>query len=162
MENKMQVNNSFKTAIRRNKPSSPCVWLVKSGLINPDDKVLDYGCGKGDDVRGLANIGIDVTGYDPHYAPQEAPFKHYDVVMCNYVLNVLDDDDQVYDCIAKATSHAKDNGKVYFTVRRDLKKQKVVNHNRKTVQRNVELDGRQFVSVHSCAGYEIYTWRDDV
>ena len=31
--------------------------------------LFDYGCGRGDDVRGLVENGLDAAGWDPYYAP---------------------------------------------------------------------------------------------
>jgi DNA phosphorothioation-associated putative methyltransferase len=52
--------------------------------------VLDYGCGRGEDVKRLRRMGIDVDGYDPHFFPN-LPRKRYDIVNLGYVLNVIQD-----------------------------------------------------------------------
>jgi len=52
--------------------------------------VLDYGCGRGGDVRRLAAEQLDVRGWDPHYQPDPPPTLA-DVVLLSYVLNVIDD-----------------------------------------------------------------------
>jgi len=78
---------SFKTAIRRNKLSVPmralCTVLWKGCTL------LDYGCGRGGDVARLRKAGVQITGYDPHYAP-EMPKGMYDLVNLGYVLNVIE------------------------------------------------------------------------
>ena len=57
-----------RTAIDRNKLSQPMQILAKHSYLNGDYSVLDYGCGKGDDVRELEAHGVDVSGWDPaHY-----------------------------------------------------------------------------------------------
>lgn len=79
---------SHLTAIARSKPSRPCLWL-EGILTDGDISILDYGCGKGGDVRYLNSIGRAAIGYDPHFFP-EKPEGTFDMVMCNYVLNVVE------------------------------------------------------------------------
>lgn len=50
-----------KTAIDRNQLSQPMQALARHNYLNGEYSVLDYGCGKGDDVRELKAHGIDVT-----------------------------------------------------------------------------------------------------
>jgi DNA phosphorothioation-associated putative methyltransferase len=52
--------------------------------------VLDYGCGRGGDVRALQHLGLDVTGWDPVHFP-EGQRRPADVVLLTYVLNVIED-----------------------------------------------------------------------
>jgi len=54
----------------------------------PPASVLDYGCGKGQDVLFLVEAGYDAIGYDPHYFP-EMPEGTFDVGLCFFVLNVI-------------------------------------------------------------------------
>jgi DNA phosphorothioation-associated putative methyltransferase len=79
-----------RAALRRTSLSLPATNAVADGLIHPGTTVLDYGCGHGDDVRRLQALGIPATGWDPHYAPHPAP-SPADVVLCSYVLNVIED-----------------------------------------------------------------------
>lgn len=78
-----------RTAIRRRGLSLPAQQSLLDGLLT-GRRVLDYGCGRGGDVRGLTAAGIDTTGWDPHYRPHPPP-RAADVVLCSYVLNVIDD-----------------------------------------------------------------------
>jgi DNA phosphorothioation-associated putative methyltransferase len=78
-----------RTAIARSKLSAPMQVLAKWGLLQ-DATVLDYGCGRGDDVRALVHAGIPAVGWDPHYAP-EAPRQPADIVNLGFVLNVIED-----------------------------------------------------------------------
>jgi hypothetical protein len=54
------------TALIRHGFSASVQALARYGLINPCVEVLDYGCGRGDDVRGLTANGIQAFGWDPH------------------------------------------------------------------------------------------------
>jgi len=105
------------------------LWLEEQGLLQGE--ILDYGCGKGFDVE---YYGID--GYDPYYAP-EFPQKKYDVVVCNFVLNVVGETER-NEIIASVRSLLKDDGVAFFTVRRDVKKEGVTS--RSTEQWTVVLD----------------------
>ena len=79
-----------RTAIDRNKLSQPMQILAKHSYLNGDYSVLDYGCGKGDDVRELEAHGVDVSGWDPaHYT--EGLLVRSDIVNLGFVLNVIED-----------------------------------------------------------------------
>lgn len=52
--------------------------------------VLDYGCGRGQDVSRLQQMGFDVVGWDPYYAA-DVPLAERQAVLLNYVLNVIED-----------------------------------------------------------------------
>src|SRR5262245_46005384 len=59
-----------RTAISRGALSRPLRLAVASGLIHPQSTVLDYGCGRGDDVQALRAHGIQCQGWDPVYQPE--------------------------------------------------------------------------------------------
>ena len=128
-------DKSYLTAISRKGPSLPLmhVW-EKYGPLD-GFSVLDYGCGRGADVEWLRSQGVEVHGYDPHYAP-EKPLGEFSVALCTYVLNVLDPE-VAGMVIAKVMRHVKRGGVAFFTVRRDIKKEGFTS---KGTQRwNVEL-----------------------
>jgi DNA phosphorothioation-associated putative methyltransferase len=81
------------TALVRHGFSAPVQALARYGLINPSVEVMDYGCGRGDDVRGLTTNGIEAYGWDPHYAP-DGPKREADVVNLGFVINVIEDFDE--------------------------------------------------------------------
>jgi DNA phosphorothioation-associated putative methyltransferase len=78
-----------RTAIRRPDFSRPIRLALNEGLINKNTAIFDYGCGHGDDVRRLSNIGIDCTGWDPLHRP-ESIRRPADVVNLGYVINVIE------------------------------------------------------------------------
>ena len=80
------MNKSHLTAMKRKVLSLPMKWLVDNGYIKKGDEALDYGCGKGDDADEL-----EFVGYDPHHRDVEID-QFFDIVTCNYVLNVIEDD----------------------------------------------------------------------
>lgn len=121
--------NSHKTAITRNKPSVPTRYLTEKGLLTGE--VLDYGCGKGKDAESYG-----FSKYDPYYAP-EMPTGKFDNIVCNYVLNVIDESEAA-QVLANIKSLLKVGGVAYITVRRDIKKEGVTS--RGTYQRTVHLD----------------------
>jgi len=79
-----------KTAIDRHKLSQPMQALARHNYLSGDYSVLDYGCGKGDDVRELEAHGINVTGWDPTHRPDEK-YRTNDIVNLGFVLNVIED-----------------------------------------------------------------------
>lgn len=93
------------TALSRNTLSAPIQLLIGHGLINDQITVFDYGCGRGDDVRGLESAGIRCTGWDPHYA-QDNPLIASQIVNLAFVVNVIEDPAERVEAIQKAFSLA--------------------------------------------------------
>lgn len=84
-----QINRHL-TALSRNNLSAPIQSLISHGLISQDISVFDYGCGRGDDLRGLSEIGVSCAGWDPHYA-NDSPLISSEIVNLGFVVNVIED-----------------------------------------------------------------------
>lgn len=78
-----------KTAIRRPSFSLPVKCLLRDGLVREETNVFDYGCGHGQDIELLSDMGIDCEGWDPVFRP-EADRKSADIVNLGYVINVVE------------------------------------------------------------------------
>ena len=78
-----------RTAIVRDRLSIGARAAWEDGLLSLGS-VLDYGCGKGDDVRQLGRLHVPVSGWDPYFFPDPPP-EHADVVLLTYVLNTIED-----------------------------------------------------------------------
>lgn len=76
------------------------------GLISEDCSVLDYGCGRGEDVGLLQKSGFAAEGWDPYFRPA-APLHPADVVNLGYVLNVIEDRAERADTLRKAYALAR-------------------------------------------------------
>lgn len=87
----MSVGGSarHRTALSRSELSRPVRLAFDAGLITAETIVLDYGCGRGGDVRSLAERGVRAVGWDPMFAP-DAPRERADVVNLGYVVNVIE------------------------------------------------------------------------
>jgi len=57
-----------RTALSRQNFSAPVQALARHQLLRPGATFFDYGCGRGDDVRGLVAADVDATGWDAHFA----------------------------------------------------------------------------------------------
>jgi DNA phosphorothioation-associated putative methyltransferase len=79
-----------RTAISRQHLSAPFQILDKFGYLNGDYSIFDYGCGRGEDLKLLGDMGIDAEGWDPHYFPHHALNKA-DLVNLGFVINVIED-----------------------------------------------------------------------
>ena len=92
------------------------------------------------------------VGYDPYWCTEGswALGNKYDVVLCTYVLNVVNKRtrDQIINTLKDLT---KEGGKVYITVRRDIKKMKINKNG--TSQYSVKLP---FKIVKENSSYCIY------
>lgn len=94
-----------RTAIDRNKLSQPMQILARHNYFNGDYSVLDYGCGKGDDMRELEAHGIDISGWDPvHYSAGE--IFNADIVNLGFVLNVIEDREERLETLRRAYEYA--------------------------------------------------------
>jgi DNA phosphorothioation-associated putative methyltransferase len=78
-------------------------WL---SFITPATEVFDYGCGRGDDVRGLTANGVAACGWDPHYAPDIAK-READVVNLGFVINVIEHIQERIEALQGAYSLSK-------------------------------------------------------
>lgn len=148
-------NNPHLTAIERTSISYPTRWLKKNNLLQ--GQILDFGCGFGFDVEQLQEEGFDIVGYDSYYRP-EYPQKRFDTIICHYVLNVLEPNEQA-EVLMAVSELLKPTGKAYFTVRRDLKNEGFrmhYVHKMPTYQCNVILP---YSSVYQNEHCEIYEYR---
>jgi diadenosine tetraphosphate (Ap4A) HIT family hydrolase len=152
--NKQQNKFSHLTAIERIYLSFPARFLLEKNLLK--GKIIDFGCGFGNDVKLLQQKGFDITGYDPYYFPQY-PNEKFDTIICFYVLNVLFPEEQA-NVIMGVSHFLKPGGKAYFAVRRDVKKEGFREHyvhKKPTYQCNVKLP---FNSIHLDESCEIYEY----
>jgi DNA phosphorothioation-associated putative methyltransferase len=94
-----------RTALSRSGFSAPIQTLARHGLLAPGRTLFDYGCGRGDDVRGLRENGFDAGGWDPYYAPDQ-PIHGADLVNLGFVINVIEDFDERLEALARAWSLA--------------------------------------------------------
>lgn len=78
-----------KAALKRNQLSLPMAAAVDAGILLPHHAHLDYGCGRGDDVRFLQAMGFRSKGYDPYYFPRTVK-RTADVVTLLYVLSTVE------------------------------------------------------------------------
>lgn len=95
-----------KTAISRGKLSAPIQALARHGLLDEDRTILDFGCGRGDDIALLQAAGLNVSGWDPHYHP-DAPLKEADVVNLGFVINVIENLSERVEAIQRAYTLAR-------------------------------------------------------
>lgn len=116
-----QQKNLFShlTAIERKYLSFPAQFLLNQNLLQ--GKILDFGCGFGNDVKILRQKGFDITGYDPYYFT-ELPDDKFDTIVCFYVLNVVFLEEQA-NILMEISHLLKPEGTAYYAVRRDIKKE---------------------------------------
>lgn len=98
-ENNLYVN-SGKTAISRVSMSAPFKnFLNTYGDTIKNKSILDYGCGKGVDVREASKLGYSICGYDPNNENFPELSGKFDIVYCGYVINVINLNDR--ECLIK-------------------------------------------------------------
>ncbi|AFZ30135.1 histidine triad (HIT) protein [Gloeocapsa sp. PCC 7428] len=144
---------SHLTAIERTYLSFPAKFLLNNNLLK--GKILDFGCGFGNDVKLLRQKGFDITGYDSYYFPNY-PQEKFDTILCFYVLNVLFPEEQA-NILMEVSHLLKPGGKAYYAVRRDLKKEGFREHyvhKKQTYQCIVKLPFKSINLDESCEIYE--------
>jgi len=94
------------TALVRYGFSAPVQSLARCGFLDGRYRIFDYGCGRGDDVRGLRENGLNASGWDPFYAPDN-PIGAADIVNLGFVINVIEDFDERLDALTRAWSLAE-------------------------------------------------------
>lgn len=80
-----------KTAICRSQLSTPMQLLARHGFLDGEHSILDYGCGRGDDLAILQEAQLPAHGWDPYYAPDAHPTEPADVVNLGFVINVIEE-----------------------------------------------------------------------
>jgi hypothetical protein len=63
------VVDRHKTAISRYNFSKPVQSILEYNLLEETESLFDYGCGFGDDLRGLSALGYTCSGWDPVHQP---------------------------------------------------------------------------------------------
>lgn len=89
------------TALTRSNFSAPIQILQRHGYFSRQKSFFDYGCGKGDDLRGLSESGVNAKGWDPYYAP-EGQLINADVVNLGFVINVIEDPEERAEALTNA------------------------------------------------------------
>lgn len=90
-----------RTALSRSNLSAPMQCLARYGFLDGSFSVFDYGCGRGDDIRYLSENNIPVSGWDPHYAPEQAK-QAADIVNLGFVINVIENYQERLDALTGA------------------------------------------------------------
>jgi len=95
-----------KTAINRHQLSQPMQALARHNYLSGAYSVLDYGCGKGDDIRELEAHKINVIGYDPVHR-SDTKLSKKDIINLGFVLNVIEERTERAETLKKAFSYSK-------------------------------------------------------
>jgi DNA phosphorothioation-associated putative methyltransferase len=92
--------------MRREELSRPVRLALTHELLTEGRSFFDYGCGRGDDVRRLADAGFVAGGWDPAHRP-DVPRTPADVVNLGYVVNVIEDSSERARTLKQAWSLAR-------------------------------------------------------
>lgn len=95
-----------KTALTRDKLSTPMFLLAQRGFLNGDYSVLDYGCGKGGDLKELEAHEIECIGWDPAHKP-DTELSQCDIVNLGFVINVIEDKKERIETLQHAYSYCE-------------------------------------------------------
>ena len=101
---KDQHIDRHKTALVRDRLSTPMFLLAQRGYLEGGFTVLDYGCGRGDDIRELEAHGVECIGWDPVYLP-DTDLINSDIVNLGFVINVIEDREERITTLKKAYSY---------------------------------------------------------
>jgi DNA phosphorothioation-associated putative methyltransferase len=106
-ESRLGPIERHRTALSRYSFSAPIQMLSRFGFLDGTRSLFDYGCGRGDDVRGLKGLGIEATGWDPHYA-NDQPLSRASIVNLGFVINVIENVDERELALKKSYSLSDD------------------------------------------------------
>ncbi|WP_286322121.1 DNA phosphorothioation-associated putative methyltransferase [Streptomyces sp. STCH 565 A] len=106
MTQQLWNSQRHQTAISRVGLSLPARRAVGDLQLEPETGVLDYGCGRGGDVRALQHLGLDAAGWDPVHFP-DGRREPADVVLLTYVLNVIEKPAERRETLLRAWGLAK-------------------------------------------------------
>lgn len=95
------VIDRHKTALVRYELSAPMKQLGLHGYLEGQHSIMDYGCGRGDDLRALQSMGLDALGWDPNHYP-DGERQVSQIVNLGYVINVIEDPDERIDALLQA------------------------------------------------------------
>ena len=90
-----------KTAISRMGLSRPIKLALADGILASGLPFFDYGCGLGDDLRLLADRGIEGAGWDPVHRPDQER-RRAAVVNLGYVVNVIENPAERREALLRA------------------------------------------------------------
>lgn len=178
----MQDINSKNTAIKRGGPSRPLLDLYEQQIyLHPDfHSVLDYGCGRGEDVRWLREKGFKhkIVGWDPNYISNPLPGhdEKFDIVLCIYVVNVLPTVEEREQVILEAWDRVEAGGCLYLVARSEKeltqarKRKRWQQHNdgwitskaRKTFQKGFTNQELKALTAKLGSIHYIEEWHDDI
>jgi DNA phosphorothioation-associated putative methyltransferase len=101
------VIERHRTALSRHSFSAPVQILRRFGMLDSSKALFDYGCGRGDDVKGLVANGINASGWDPYYAADN-PILAAPFVNLGFVINVIEDPVERRDALQRAFALAEE------------------------------------------------------
>jgi DNA phosphorothioation-associated putative methyltransferase len=167
------MSNYHPTAINRKELSMPMRTIIKNKIIKKGDLILDFGCGRSDDVKFLQRqLKHRAYGYDPnlpddltHFLVNDIsklPYRSFDIVTCIYVLNVVENEEERKEIVKQLLSLSKN--KIIIAIRADKNikgrphKDGVITR-RNTFQMNYSPQNIQsfLISVLSEAGYSDFS-----
>nr|DAH73289.1 MAG TPA: Methyltransferase domain [Caudoviricetes sp.] len=117
-------NPYLKTAITRGKLSKPMKLLKDKDLLQGN--ILDFGCGKGEDVILLQREKYNILGYDeynPAYSEdtlKDSLDTTINTITCNYVFNTIPNLTE-HEGLVKLFKALSDRISIYISVRADTK-----------------------------------------
>lgn len=94
------------TALSRTAISAPVQALLRHQLLRQGRTFFDYGCGKGDDVAALQELGFAAVGWDPYFKPN-VERRSSDVVNLGFVINVIEDIEERIEALRQAYAITK-------------------------------------------------------
>ncbi|BAZ44247.1 hypothetical protein NIES4102_12550 [Chondrocystis sp. NIES-4102] len=95
------VIERHRAAIKRLELSRPIKVAIDANLFEEGTTFFDYGCGHGEDLERLEELGYTCYGWDPFYRA-DAPLVAADIVNLGYIINVIEDIVERREALIKA------------------------------------------------------------
>lgn len=113
------VENKRPEAKIRTEAAPVLQRMIEKRLLEPGQRVLCYGCGRGVDVAWLKVRKVKAHGYDSHlpYGYSDLPEGKFDQVFLIYLLGRLKDPERRAETIAKAFGYVRPGGHLVISSR---------------------------------------------
>lgn len=107
---------SKNTSVNNRRPAAIYDYI---GFDMQGKSVLDYGCGRYFEISKEYAARFKPSSmmfYDPYWKPQNLMYRAFDFIVCANVLNVLQSERDIYQCIENCLNLLEVGGKVYFQI----------------------------------------------
>lgn len=152
---------SKNTSVNSRRPAAVYDYV---GFDMKGKTVLDYGCGKYYEVSEEYAMKFkpnEIFFYDPYWQPEEPTVYLYDVIICSNVLNVISDEQEIYNITKKLVKLLDIGGMIVFQIYEGDRKGKGKETKEDCWQRNEKtIEYMRFFEEYTKKGYSVKIYKN--